>query len=235
MDNLDFENDKKILLEVLTVLEPGIFENEKRLRLLDIVKESLKVLKSVKNLPDDWETEKLETGQYTMILFLEKLKEIQNDKIKKTMNYFWRIFDAKIYDQAIQKLKCPEIQDLYSSIGKIYGAFFDLCNLCSWNETKIEDTLQNFRNLVLQRNWDSVLVKDKLYGEPEEIFVKKFAAFVNEIREMPMTDIAGEIDKFKNCEVHFILFYFISSGFSSLSIFMGDHLLICFFGYVFLS
>ena len=34
-------------------------------------------------------------------------------------------------------------------------------------------------------------------GEPEEIFVKKFAAFVNEIREMPMTDIAGEIDKFK--------------------------------------
>jgi hypothetical protein len=64
-------------------------------------------------------------------------------------------------------------------------------------ETKIEDTLRNFRNLVLHRNWDSVLVKDKLYGEPEEIFVKKFTTFVNEIREMPMTDIAGEIDKFK--------------------------------------
>jgi hypothetical protein len=47
MDNLDFENDNKILLEVLTVLEPGIFENEKRLRLLDIEKKSLKVLKSV--------------------------------------------------------------------------------------------------------------------------------------------------------------------------------------------
>ena len=74
------------------------------------------------------------------------------------------------------------------------------------------------------------LLKISFMGEPEEIFVKKFAAFVNEIREMPMTDIAGEIDKFKkNCEVHFILFYFISSRFSSLSIFMGDHLLICFF------
>jgi hypothetical protein len=63
-----------MLLQVLTVLAPGIFENEKRLRLLDIVKKSLKVLKSVKNLPEDWETEKLETGEYTMILFLEKLK-----------------------------------------------------------------------------------------------------------------------------------------------------------------
>jgi hypothetical protein len=52
------------------------------------------------------------------------------------------------------------------------------------------------------RIFDSVLVKDKLYGEPEEIFVKKFTTFVNEIREMPMTDIAGEINKFKkNCEV----------------------------------
>ena len=34
---------------------------------------------------------------------------------------------------------------------------------------------------------------------------------------------------------HFILFYFIFSGFMTLSISMGDHLLFCFFVYVFLS
>jgi len=137
-----------------------------------------------------------------MITFLEGLSAIQNDKIQNTINYFWRIFDAKIYDQATQKLKCPEIQGLFSSIYAIYEVFFNLCNLSSWNTAITEDTLRQFRNLVLLRNWDSELVKDELYGEPNEKFVFFFTKFVNEIREIPMTNIADKINQFKkNCEI----------------------------------
>ena len=144
----------------------------------------------------------VETGKHAMITFLEGLSAIQNDKIQNTINYFWRIFDAKIYDQATQKLKCPEIQGLFSSIYAIYEVFFNLCNLSSWNTAITEDTLRQFRNLVLLRNWDSELVKDELYGEPNEKFVFFFTKFVNEIREIPMTNIADKINQFKkNCEI----------------------------------
>ncbi len=113
MDNLDFENDKVELLQVLNILAPGIVEPKKYIRLLNAV--NLVPEEPVANV-DDWETEKLETGKYTMITFLKGLAAIQNDEIQKTMNYFWQIFDVEIYHIAIQKLKCPEIQGLYSSI-----------------------------------------------------------------------------------------------------------------------
>jgi hypothetical protein len=184
-------------LQVLEILAPGIVEPKKYIKLLNFVKSAVD-----KALDDegDWETAKLETRQYTMITFLEELSAFQNVEIQNTIKYFWRIFDATIYDQAIKKLNCPKIQGLVSSDINIYSVFFDLCSLCSWNDKITESVLRNFRNLVLKRNWDSILVKDNIYGEPNERFVDFFTNFVNESLKMP-TNTIDKIDEFKKkCE-----------------------------------
>ena len=204
MDNLDFENDKENLLQVLKILAPGIVSPTKYIKLLNFVK--LAVDTAIDNTCDwetkDFESEELETRQYTMITFLENLSAFQNDQIQKTINYFWRIFDAKIYDNAIQKLNCPKIQGLLSSSFDIYSVFFDLCSLCSWNDKITESVLRNFRILVLQLNWDSNLVRNNIYGHQEERFVKFFTDFVEKFLKMP-TDTSDKIDEFKKkCEKH---------------------------------
>lgn len=194
MDNLDFKNDEVQLLEVLKILAPGIDEPNKYTNLLKTVVSA--VHKTVDDAVD-WETETSETRQYTMIQFLEELSAFQKIQIQNTINYFWRIFDATIYEQACTKLNCPVIQGLFSSSFVTYSVFFDLCSSCSWNDQKTENFLRNFRTLVLQRNWDSVLVKDNIYGKPEERFVGFFTKFVNENLEMP----TNTIDDFKKkCE-----------------------------------
>jgi hypothetical protein len=197
IDNLDFKKDEAELLQVLEILAPGIVEPKKYIKLLNFVKSAVD-----KALDDegDWETAKLETRQYTMITFLEELSAFQNVEIQNTIKYFWRIFDATIYDQAIKKLNCPKIQGLVSSDINIYSVFFDLCSLCSWNHKITESVLRNFRNLVLKRNWDSILVKNNIYGEPNERFVDFFTNFVNESLKMP-TNTIDKIDEFKKkCE-----------------------------------
>jgi hypothetical protein len=205
MVDLNFEDNEGELLQVLEVLAPGIIEESRRKKLLNFIKKEVR--SSINSIvPDTWEEQK--PINPTMIMFLEQLKKLQNSLVKEVIDYFWRIFDPKIYEQCIIFFKCPEIQGLnsenttYNCTDSMYDIFFNLYDKCSWDKVKVEENVQEFRNLVMRRNWNSIdkFHFEELYGSRKEQFENFFYEFVHEF-EFVHVNRTTPVELFmSNCE-----------------------------------
>jgi hypothetical protein len=207
MVDLNFEDNEGELLQVLEVLSPGIIEESRRKKLLNFIKKEVR--SSINSIVrDTWEEQK--PINPTMLMFLEQLKKLQNRLVKEVIGYFWRIFDPKIYKQCINFFNCPEIQGLnstnttYNCTDSMYDIFFNLYDKCSWDKVKVEENVQEFRNLVMRRNWNSIdkFHFEEFYGSREEQFENFFYEFVHEFEFVHVNRTQSVESFMSNCETN---------------------------------